>query len=64
MAKLLEIENTKVVYEIDDKERGYNPTIKICLDSTKLEQLGWSPKIDLPKMFERTIADLKNSGNL
>jgi dTDP-glucose 4,6-dehydratase len=64
MAKLLENENTKVVYEIDDKERGYNPTIKICLDSTKLEQLGWSPKIDLPKMFERTIADLKNSGNL
>lgn len=59
MAKLLENENTKVVYKIDNKERGYNPTIKICLDSTKLEQLGWSAKTDLAQMFERTIRSMQ-----
>lgn len=59
MAKLLENENTKVVYQIDDKERGYNPTIKICLDSTKLEQLGWNAKINLSQMFERTIISMQ-----
>lgn len=33
MAHLLENEITKVVYEIDDVNRGYNPTVKICLNT-------------------------------
>lgn len=61
MAKSLENENTKVVFEIDDKNRGYNPTVKICLNSSKLEELGWNAKVDLAQMFERTIKSLKES---
>lgn len=59
MAKMLENENTKVKYQIDGKDRGFNPVMKICLDSTELENLGWSAQINLEEMFERTIASLK-----
>ena len=59
MAKTLENSDTKVVFKIDDVDRGYNPTIKICLDSTKLENLGWSAKVDLPEMFDRTTKSMQ-----
>ena len=59
MAKLLENDNTKVIYEIDNKNHGYNPTIKINLNTEKLESLGWDANIDLKEMFNRTIASLK-----
>ena len=59
MAKTLENTDTKVVFKIDNIDRGYNPTIKICLDTTKLEQLGWNPKVGLPEMFDRTIKSMK-----
>ena len=39
------------IFKIDDKERGYNPTVKICLNSSKLEALGWEAKVDLAQMF-------------
>ena len=55
MAKMLENDKTKVVFEIDNKNRGYNPTVKICLDSSKLEALGWKAKISIKEMFEKTI---------
>ena len=58
MAKSLENEHTKVVFEIDDKNRGFNPTMQICLNTEKLENLGWCAKIDLPQMFERTIKSM------
>lgn len=58
MAKSLENENTKVIFEIDDKNRGFNPTMQICLNTDKLETLGWSAKVDLPQMFERTIKSM------
>ena len=58
MAKSLENDNTKVIYEIDDKNRGFNPTMQICLNTEKLEKLGWSAKVDLPEMFERTIKSM------
>lgn len=57
MAKMLENETTKVVFEIDDKNRGYNPTIKIKLDTEKLKKLGWTPRIEIKEMFERLIKD-------
>lgn len=63
MAHLLENEDTKVIYEIDNINRGYNPTVKICLDTKKLESLGWQPKVNLKEMFERTIVDLKKQVN-
>ena len=59
MAKSLENENTKVVFEIDGKNRGFNPTVKICLNTEKLEKLNWEPKIDLSQMFERTIKSMQ-----
>lgn len=59
MAKSLENDNTKIEFEIDNIERGYNPPVKICLNTEKLEALGWEPKVDLDEMFERTIQDLK-----
>lgn len=55
MAKSLENNNTKVIFEIDNKNRGYNPTVKIKLDTKKLENLGWKPIVNLDEMFERTI---------
>lgn len=59
MAHLLENENTKVVYQIDDINRGYNPTVKIKLNANKLNSLGWEAKIGMKEMFERLIEDLK-----
>ena len=59
MAKLLENENTKVVFDIDGKDRGFNPTVKICLNTEKLEALGWNAKTDLSQMFERTIKSMQ-----
>lgn len=59
MAKMLENDKTKVVFEIDNKNRGYNPTVKICLDSSKLETLGWTPQVGLREMYERLIKSLK-----
>lgn len=56
MAEYVAKENNLLLkFEIDDKERGYNPTINICLDTTKLNNLGWSAKVDLAEMFKRTI---------
>lgn len=59
MAKSLENDKTKVVFEIDNINRGYNPTVKICLNTEKLESLGWQAKVNLEEMFKRTIEDLK-----
>lgn len=61
MAKSLENDKTKVVFEIDDINRGYNPTVKICLNTEKLESLGWQAKVNLEDMFKRTIEDLKEN---
>ena len=59
MAKMLENENTKVQFVIDNENRGYNPTVKICLNTNKLEALGWSAKVNLDEMYKRTIQHLK-----
>lgn len=60
MAHLLENEDTKVVYQIDNVNRGYNPTVKIKLNANKLNSLGWEAKIGMKEMFERLIEDMKN----
>lgn len=59
MAKSLENSTTKVEFKIDDVERGYNPPVKICLNTEKLEALDWVAKVDLREMFERTIKGLQ-----
>lgn len=55
MAHLLENEYTKVKYKIDEINRGYNPTVKIALNTEKLNALGWEAKVDLKEMFDRLI---------
>lgn len=57
MAHLLENEYTKVEYKIDEINRGYNPTVKIALNTEKLNALGWEAKVNLKEMFERLIMD-------
>lgn len=59
MAHLLENEYTKVEYKIDEVNRGYNPTVKIALNTEKLNALGWEAKVDLKEMFDRLIMDLE-----
>ena len=44
LAKLLENEHTKVVLEIDGKNRGYAKTCQLHLDVSKLTSLGWSAR--------------------
>ena len=55
MAHLLENEYTRVEYKIDEVNRGYNPTVKIALNTEKLNALGWEAKVDLKEMFDRLI---------
>lgn len=57
MAHLLENEYTKVEYKIDEVNRGYNPTVKIALNTEKLNALGWEAKVNLKEMFARLIMD-------
>ena len=59
MAKLLENEKTKIIFDIDNKNRGFNPVMQICLATDKLEKLGWDAKIDLNQMFDRTIKSMQ-----
>lgn len=59
MAKMLENNNSRVVFEIDGANRGYNPPTKICLNTAKLETLGWKAQVSLKEMYERLIASLK-----
>lgn len=44
LAKLLENEHTKVVLEIDGKNRGYAKTNQLHMDVSKLTSLGWTAR--------------------
>lgn len=59
MAHLLENEYTKVEYKIDEINRGYNPTVKIALNTEKLNALGWEAKVNLKEMFDRLIMNFE-----
>ena len=52
---------SKVVFDIaeDATKLGYNPVVKICLDTAKLEGLGWRAEFGLEEMFRRTIESMK-----
>lgn len=52
---------SKVVFDIaeDATKLGYNPVVKICLDTAKLEALGWKAEFGLEEMFRRTIESMK-----
>ena len=50
-----------VVFDIADDatKLGYNPCMKICLNTTKLKALGWSANFGLYDMFGRMIESMK-----
>lgn len=52
----------KVIFDITEDvcKLGYNPTVKIQLDSGKLNNLGWKPKITLSEMYRRLLASFEN----
>lgn len=52
---------SRVAFDItaDASKLGYNPVMKICLDTSKLKALGWMAYFDLKQMFERTIGSMK-----
>ena len=53
----------KVVFDLGDDlaKLGYGPTIKIALDTSKLENLGWKAEIELEEAFERMIESMKET---
>lgn len=53
----------KVVFDIaeDVSKLGYGPTIKISLDTAKLEALGWRAEVGLEDSFVRMIEYMKNN---
>ena len=51
---------TKLVFDLaeDVEKLGYNPTVKIRLNTDKLESLGWHAHTDLETMFLRLIESM------
>lgn len=48
----------QVIIDIDPT-RGYAPHTQLRLNTNKIEELGWSPKYELKKMYERLIMSIK-----
>lgn len=52
----------KVKIEMEDENKfGYNPVMKMNLDTTRLRNLGWSAKVGLEEMYERLRRGMKNA---
>ncbi len=53
---------TKIVFDIaeDAGKLGYNPMVKLQLDSSKLEKLGWTAVVGLEEIIRRLVESLKN----
>lgn len=46
----------RVVVDIpNDKQFGYAPEVKLKLDATKMQALGWKPQVDLEESYKRLI---------
>ena len=60
--KLYPSSGTKVIFDIaeDTGKLGYNPMVKLQLDSSKLEKLGWIAVVGLEEMIPRLVESLKN----
>lgn len=54
---------SKVVFDIaeDASKLGYGPTIKIRLDTKKVEKLGYKPSVDLLESYNRMIEYMKDN---
>lgn len=53
--------NTVFDISTDATKLGYNPTVKIELQTDKLNALGWTPSVSLKEMFTRLITSMKES---
>ena len=51
----------KVIIDVpnDISKLGYAPTVKLNLDTARIESLGWHAKKDLPQMYQRLAAFLQ-----
>jgi nucleoside-diphosphate-sugar epimerase len=50
----------KVRVEVEDESKfGFAPTLKMNLDTSKLQRLGWRPEVGLEEMFHDLIADMQ-----
>ena len=61
MAKLIcsfSQDSIEIKFELDNKNYGYNPEMKVALNTEKIEKLGWAPQYNLPEMFQRLIQDM------
>lgn len=56
---------TSLVFDIaeDVTKLGYNPKVKMNLDTSKIEALGWSANVGLKEMFENLIQSMKLQKN-
>ena len=63
--KMFPDSKTKIKFELstDIEKLGYNPVVKIKLDSTKLERLGWTPNISLSESVRKLVEGMKNELN-
>ena len=52
---------SKVIFDIaeDVEKLGYNPIVKLQLDSSKTAALGWHSEVDLKDMFKRLVSGMK-----
>lgn len=51
--------NIKVVYDFSEKKSyGYNPTIKLKLNTEKIQALGWKATVNLTEMYDRMIQSM------
>lgn len=62
VADKLSMGEIKVCFDIaeDATKLGYGPIIKVALDTTKLEALGWKANVDLEETFRRTIEYMRS----
>lgn len=65
MAKLVseKIAGNKIAVKIemaDEKKFGYNPVMKMNLDTTRLKELGWCATVALEEMFSRLYDGMKS----
>ena len=59
LAKHYADSNIKVVYDIAEKQNyGYNPTIKLKLNTERIQALGWNATVNLMEMYDRMIKSM------
>lgn len=57
-------EKIQVKVQVEDISRlGYAPTLKMNLDTSKLQALGWKPEVGLEEAYRRLILSMGNCDN-